>query len=147
MEELTMLVQLTGGEQETVQRLRAAGFHGARDLAEAGLNDVCRMSGLSDGVSRRLLRAAQEMLNPSPERKARAPRNGLTAMPGATSSSVGLSDEKHRGLGDATGARPVGQTGDSLAEGGRGVSKAESSALTGEAPREEPTPPSFWRFG
>ncbi len=69
MEELTMLVQLAGGEPETTRRLRDAGFRRARDVARAGVHELCEQSGLSVAAARRLVRSAKEILAPARERK------------------------------------------------------------------------------
>ncbi len=142
MEELTMLVRLAGGEQEAVTRLRAAGFRGVKDLARADIDELSRESGLTLAASRRLVRAALESSEPLPERKLRAPRSGLEVVsPSATSG-----EERHP-HGIAGGPESPAPTADPKAATGQGVSKQESSALTGEAPREEHDRHSFWRFG
>ena len=91
MEELTMLVQLAGGDLETTRRLRDAGFRGATDLARAEVQELRVHSGLSAAASRRLVRAAKEVLAPSRERKNKdnqRPRGGLRGLPSALSRAV-----------------------------------------------------------
>lgn len=132
MEELTMLLQLAGGEQEAARRLRAAGFRKAKDLARASVGDLRAKGGLSAAASRRLIRAAQDLIAPRQSRKVRSPRSGLIGLPATSASETARSSAR-----DPTPAKVVGQ----------GVNKAESLSLTGDTPREERTSRSFWRFG
>ena len=137
MEELTMLVQLAGGEPETTRRLRDAGFRRASDVARAEVHELCERSGLSVAAARRLVRSAKEILAPAHERKKkdkRRARSGLRSLPSALSSGGATSK-----VGKAP---PTGRPGTD-----QGVSQAESSALLDEAAREEKTSQSFWRFG
>ena len=146
MEELTMLVQLAGGDPETTRRLRDAGFRRARDVARAELRELCERSGLSVTAARRLVRSAKEILAPALEREKkdrRRARNGLRSLPSALASGGATSK-----LGQCidkvapSKAPPTGQPGTD-----QGVSKAESSALLEEAAPDERTSQSFWRFG
>jgi hypothetical protein len=140
MEELTMLVQLAGGDPETTRRLRDAGFRRASDVARAEVHELCEQSGLSVAAARRLVRSAKEILAPAQERKAkgkRRARSGLRGVPSAMSSSGATSK-----CGQFSKAPPGRQPGTD-----QGVSKAESSALLDEAANEETMSQSFWRFG
>ncbi len=140
MEELTMLVQLAGGDLEMTRRLRDAGFRGARDVSRAEVHELRAHGGLSAAASRRLVRAAKEILAPSSERKKKdnkRPRSGLRGLPSALSSGAATSNvERH------VGKAPAGQPG-----ADQGVSKTESSALLDEAAHEQRMSQSFWRFG
>ncbi len=146
MEELTMLVQLAGGEPETTRRLRDAGFRRASDVARAELHELCERSGLSVAAARRLVRSAKEILAPAHERKKkdkRRARSGLRSLPSALSSGSATSKVGRSVSKVATPkAPPAGQP-----RTDQGVSQAESSALLDEAAREARTSQSFWRFG
>ena len=86
MEELTMLVQLAGGDLETTRRLRDAGFRRAKDIAQAGVHELCEQSGLSMAATRWLVRSAKEILAPAHERQKkdkRRARSGLQSVPSA----------------------------------------------------------------
>ena len=139
MEELTMLVQLAGGDPETTRRLREAGFRRARDVARADVHELCEQSGLSMAAARRLVRSAKEILAPAHERKKKdkkRARGGLRSLPSALSSG-GATSKVGRGVGKAASQPRADQ----------GVSKAESSALLDEAAHEQRMSQSFWRFG
>ena len=154
MEELTMLVQLAGGDLETTSRLRDAGFRGARDVSRAEVHELRAHSGLSAAASRRLVRAAKEILAPSRERKKKdnkRPRSGLRGLPSALSrGSVTSNVEQHAAK---PASPPTSRSAASMAPAAgqpgadQGVSKVESSALLDEAAHEEKTSRSFWRFG
>ena len=142
MDELTMLVQLAGGESEAVRRLRAAGLRRARDIALADPDELRTRSGLSAAASRRLIRAARELLAPADRRKGSALSRALTALPATGSSGAPPRSS------DAAAARPRKMAGGAPgARAGQGVSREESSALAGEAPGQERVSRSFWRFG
>ena len=132
MDELTMLVQVAGGEPEAVGRLRNAGLGKAKDIAAADAVDVGEQAGLSAAVAKRLIKAAQNALAPVEERPTRAPRDGLAVVV----SPVGREWRPDAPTWNADAARTD-----------EGVSRAESSALVGEAPPEELDSQSFWRFG
>ena len=143
MEELTMLVQLAGGDLKTARRLRDAGFRGARDVAGAEVHELCAQSGLSVAASRRLARAAKEHLAPARERKEKDKklrRSGLRGLPSALSS--GKPETPATSLPGGPTVPPTGQP-----QADQGVSKAESSALLDEANHEQRMSQSFWRFG
>lgn len=143
MEELTMLVQLAGGDPETTRRLRDAGFRRARDVARADAHELCEQSGLSMAAARRLVRSAKEILAPAHERKEkdkRRARSGLRSLPSALSSGGARSKVGQRAGKAAT--PPARQPG-----GDQGVSKAESSVLLDEAAHEQRMSQSFWQFG
>ena len=145
MDELTMLVQLAGGDQKTVHRLRAAGFRGVNDLARADADDLCAGGDLSAAASRRLVRAAKEMLAPRRERGTL--RNGLRGVPSALA-GYARSGKKQRGVKQGASVPKPGPRADAEATAAdQGVGKAESSALLGETPRGEKISRSFWRFG
>jgi len=131
MDELTMLVEVAGGAPGTVDRLRAAGLRRAKEIAGADAERVGQQCGVSTAVARRLIKAAQEVLEPEDERWAHARRNGLSA----------VTPLEQRWRPEAPPSTPAAVRADS------GVSHAESSALVGEAPRDEIGPDSFWRFG
>ncbi len=136
MEELTMLVQMAGGEPETTRCLRDAGFRRARDVARAEVHELCEQSGLSVAAARRLVRSAKKMLAPAHE------QNGLRGVPSALSSG-GATSKVGQSVGKAASkASPARQPG-----ADQGVSKAESSALLAEPAHEEKMSQSFWRFG
>ncbi len=131
MDELTMLVQVAGGEPEAVERLRAAGLRRVKDIAAADAEEVGEQGGLPGAVAKRLVKAAREHMEPAEERPSRAPRNGLAAVSPVVQ-AWGTDARASTAAADRTDA---------------GVSRAESAALVGEAPREEPDSLSFWRFG
>ena len=140
MDELTMLVQLVGGDPETVRRLRTAGFRKAKDLARADVDDLRAESDLSSAASRQLVSAAKEML--APRRERRALRNGLRGVPSALAGGEGSGKkqrEARQGASAGSGPKPR-----SPVAADQGVSKAESSALLGGEARIRQ---SFWRFG
>ena len=132
MDELTMMIQVAGGDPGTVSRLRAAGLSNAKDLCRADVEEVVAGSGLPAAAARRLIKAAQEMLTPVDERRTRSPRNGLAAV-------TVISPAKPSGPSAAASFADSAAT-------DQGVSKAESAALAGP-PCEEVDPRSFWRFG
>ena len=142
MEELTMLVQLAGGDLETAHRLRDAGFRNAREVARAEVRELREHSGLSAAASRQLVRAAKEILAPARGRKknTRRQRSGLRGLPSALSSGGATSDVE-REVPLPTSVPVVGQPG-----ADQGVSRVETSALLDEAVDEDGTQ-SFWRFG
>ncbi len=154
MEELTMLVQLAGGEPETTRRLRDAGFRRASDVARAELHELCERSGLSVAAARRLVRSAKEILAPAHQRKEkdkRRARSGLRGLPSALSSGgatskvgqrVGKAATPTTSRSTTSKAPPAPQPG-----ADQGVSKAERSALLNEAAHEQRMSQSFWRFG
>jgi hypothetical protein len=138
MEELTMLVQLAGGDLETTRRLRDAGFRRAKDIARAGVHELCEQSGLSMAATRWLVRSAKEILAPAHERQKkdkRRARSGLRSVPSAAATPTASRSSTSK-------TPPARQPG-----ADQGVSKAESSALLDEAAHEQTTPQSFWRFG
>ncbi len=132
MDELTMLVQVAGGEQEAASRLHAAGLHKPKDLAQADVDEISSKGGLSAAAARRLVKAAKKAIEPPGERPARSPRSGLAAVPPPTRSEPW--PEAAGSLAD-------------VSQMNRGVSQAESSDLTGEPPPEEDDSQSFWGFG
>ena len=154
MEELTMLVQLAGGDPETTRRLRDAGFRRARDIARAEVHELCEQIGLSAAAARRLVRSAKEVLVPAHERKEkdkRRARSGLRSLPSALSSGSATSKVGQR-VGKAatrTTSRSTTSKSPAARQPGtnQGVSKAESSALLNEAAHEQGMSQSFWRFG
>jgi len=127
MDELTMLVQLAGGEPETVRRLRTAGFRRAHEIASADADEIRAKAELSASEARRLMRAAKRVLSPASKRGPRYGRPALLAVPSRTRTNP------------ATRAL----------ESGHGVSQAETRTLTGEAACDEQDlrSQSFWRFG
>ena len=125
MDELTMLVQLAGGDPQTVRRLRDAGYRGAKGLAQAEVGELRAGAGLSAAASGRLLRAAREILAPGQKKPTRVPRNALKGLPSV----------------------PKPRASPTKASKSRGVDKSETSALLGETLPEERLSPSFWRFG
>ncbi len=138
MEELTMLVQLAGGDLETTRRLRDAGFRRAKDIARAGVHELCEQSGLSMAATRWLVRSAKEILAPAnvrQENEQRRARIGLRCVP----SAAAIPTASRSRTSKPAAARQPGAD--------QGVSKAESSALLDEAAHEQTTPQSFWRFG
>ena len=147
MDELTMLVRVAGGEEETVRLLRAAGLRRAKEIAGADEDDIREKSGLSGAASRRLRRAAQEMLGPTRGRKARSSRRGLMGVPRAdeimsdsTRAPSKTADESKLVPKPAGAAEPA-------ARASQGVTKEESSVLSGEVLPDERSNQSFWRFG
>ena len=145
MDELTMLVQLAGGELDAASRLRAAGLHRAKDIAEATVDDICVKGGLSPAAARRLQHAANESVEVTPVRKAGTLGRGLTGLPTIGPGSAELAGVPHtRSLeGTKTSHKKV----EDEESTDRGVSHEESSALAGTQPREERSVRSFWRFG
>ena len=154
MEELTMLVQLAGGDPETTRRLRDAGFHRAKDVAQAEVHELCEQSGLSAAAARRLVRSAKEILAPAHERKKKdkkRARRGLRSLPLALSSGAATS-KVGQSVGQAATPTPSRSTTSKAPPTRRpgadqGVSKAESSALLDEAAHDQKMSQSFWRFG
>ena len=147
MDELTMLVRVAGGEEETVRLLRAAGLRRAKEIAGADEDDIREKSGLSGAASRRLRRAAQEMLSPTRGRKARSSRRGLMGVPRAdeimsdsTRAPSKTADEPKLVPKPAGAAEPA-------ARASQGVTKEVSSVLSGEGPPDERSNQSFWRCG
>ena len=136
MDELTMLVQLAGGEVGAVRRLRASGAHEAADLARADPDDLQARSGLSRAVARRLIRAANELVVRPEGRAGRSLGGVLQAFAAPSASAAGRPVRARKAAGEPPKTRA-----------GRGVSKEESSALAGEDARAEPASHSFWRFG
>ncbi len=133
MDELTMLVQVAGGKQEAASRLRVAGLHKPKDLARADVDEIISKGGLSAAAAHRLVKAAKKAIEPPGERPARSPRSGLAAVPPPTRSEPWMPEA----AGSLADVSPTN----------RGVSQAESSALTREPPSEEDDSQSFWRFG
>ena len=76
MDELTMMVQVAGGDPDAVSRLREAGLRKPKDLAEADVDEVVASSGLTGAAARRLIKAAQRELKPVNQRRTRSPRDG-----------------------------------------------------------------------
>ena len=147
MDELTMLVRVAGGEEETVRLLRAAGLRRAKEIAGADEDEIRDKSGLSGAASRRLRRAAQEMLGPTRGGKARSSRRGLMGVPRAdeiTSDSTRVSSKT---ADEPTLVPKPARATEPAARANQGVTKEESSVLSGEVPREERSNRSFWRFG
>ncbi len=146
MEELTMLVQLAGGDPETTRRLRDAGFRRARDVARADVHELCEQSGLSMAAARRLVRSAKEILASADERKKKdkkRARRGLRSLPSALASGGATSKVGQR---VAKAATPTTSR-STASKADQGISKAESSALLDEAAHEQRMSQSFWRFG
>ncbi len=133
MDELTMLVQVAGGEQEAASRLRVAGLHKPKDLARADVDEIISKGGLSAGAARRLVKAAKRAIEAPDERQPRSPRSGLAAVP-PTTDSGSWATSVSASLADVDPTN-------------RGVSRAESSALTGRLSPEKDDSQSFWRFG
>ncbi len=147
MDELTMLVRVAGGGRESVRLLRAAGFRHAKDIAGADEADIRDTSGLSGAASRRLRRAAQEMLSPTRGRKVGSPRRGLMGVPRADEiTSDNTRDPSRTADGPTRVPKPARATGP-VVRVRQGVTREESSVLSGEVPREERRNRSFWRFG
>ena len=155
MDELTMLVRLAGGESETMGRLRAAGLGTAQDLVRAGVGELRSKVGLPPAASRQLVRAARQVLALASGHKARSPRTLRTPLLVATSDGSAPGDER-RESERVTPEPPAARVTRPAAPGrsatppdptGQGVSKEESSALTGGFPRDGRLPESFWRFG
>ncbi len=137
MEELSMLVTLTCGESEVTSRLRAGGWRTAVDLARADVDELCTESGLSAAAAQRLIRAAKDHLAESGGAETKAPRNALRGLP----------SEQSAPPTDSKASRKSPRTTGSEGDEGRGVSPAESSALSGAAPGDDRVSGSFWRFG
>jgi hypothetical protein len=135
MDELTMLVEVAGGEPEAVERLRAAGLRRAKEIAAADAEDLGRKSGLSAAAAKRLIKAAQEIVEPADERRARAGRSGLAAV-----SAVEQRWAPDEPAPKAEAARSTRSTDER-------VSRAESAALVSEGSPEDLDSRSFWRFG
>ena len=146
MDELTMLVRVAGGEEETVRLLRAAGLRRAKEIAGADEDEIRDKSGLSGAASRRLRRAAQEMLGPTRGGKARSSRRGLMGVPRADEVASDSTRVPSTADEPTLVPRPARST-EPAARANQGVTKEESSVLSGEVPREERSNRSFWRFG
>ena len=132
MDELTMMVQVAGGDPEVVSRLREAGLRKPKDLAEADVDEVVSSSGLTGAAARRLIKAAQRTLKPADQLRTRSPRDGLAQVTPIAPPDFWRSEAPT----PSADAAALDQ----------GVSEDESAALTG-TPREETDPDSFWRFG
>jgi hypothetical protein len=60
VDDLSMLVQLAGGESETTRRLKEAGLGSAEGLAFSDPEEIRRLTGLTAAAARRLVQAARE---------------------------------------------------------------------------------------
>ena len=151
MDELIMLVQLAGGESEAASRLRAAGFRGAKDLARADAEEIAAKGGLRAAAARRLVQAAQERVAPAAGSEIRRLRNGLRDRAelarGRSSGGVARAPAAGTPSQASSGSGPLRPVKGSAARIDQGVSRAETSALTGEPAHEERARQSFWRFG
>ena len=67
MEDLNLLVQLAGGEQRTVRRLKEAGFKSPADIATGDPEQLRETSELSAAAVRRLIKAAGEHMAGTPD--------------------------------------------------------------------------------
>ncbi len=154
MEELTMLVQLAGGEIDAVRRLRQGGLRTAKDLAERSVEDVSAVGGLPAAVARRLVRAAQDQLESGRVAGGAPPTRGLGAILASGTAAAGAprsaSNEPAafkvgaRAPSDSPAREPLAQA--VPAAPGHGVTAAESQALAGRPGHDKPAP-SFWKFG
>ncbi|MFQ5670017.1 MAG: helix-hairpin-helix domain-containing protein [Acidobacteriota bacterium] len=157
-----MLVQLAGGESETVRRLREAGFVTTTSIAEGDPDLIQKAGGISGAAARRLVKTARERLaSPVAIREGQDLDQVLPPLPpkargkaapsaGAPRGDAGPRRRKGRAAvrGDGAGAKTTlqGIEGEAMADA-EGVSSAESLDLTGEPPAEAWTQQSFWRFG
>ena len=171
MEELTMLVQLAGGEVECVGRFKEAGYSTAADVAAGDLETLRLAGGLTAAVTKRLIQAARDRLSdagkgekrPSPVKEAVIRDVGEIASTEVLVSKPRKSQKGKavpRSRSTARVAPTAGQQGTSQAtvdqaasrpeagpSGDTGVSREESVSVTREAPEESWTDSSFWRFG
>ena len=173
MEDLTLLVQLAGGEQRTVRRLKEAGFGSSADVATGDPEELQDICGLSAAAVRRLIKIAGEHVSSTAHTEGELSilqRNET----GTTRKAAGSSPRRRKGKkrshrsSDATplvaaavasidvdppAVVPLAvvaadkETATAAAESDQGVSLVESTALTGKAPQENWGPASFWRFG
>ena len=173
MEDLTLLVQLAGGEQRTVRRLKEAGFESPADIATgdpAKLRETC---GLSAAAVRRLIKVAGEHVSgtapaegdlsvlrrsgndtvqtvaSSPPRRRKgkkSPRRSSDATP-MVAAAVAPVDVDPPSVAPLAVVVSAADATTVATEPDEGVSLVESTALTGKAPEKTWRPPSFWRFG
>ncbi|MFQ5768882.1 MAG: hypothetical protein ACE5ID_12985 [Acidobacteriota bacterium] len=161
MEDLTVLVQLAGGERTHVRRLQDAGFVTAADLATQDSSAVSKASGLKPAAAQRLVKMAKQQLEEEPSgknssvqpgishRKERSSRSSRPVKAGPPAAKIGMRAEKKRSplpAGDEMNSSVLHLA---RADEGEepGVSTDETLALTGEAAEESWFPSSFWRFG
>ncbi len=173
MEDLNLLVQLAGGEQTTVRRLKEAGFKSPADIATGDPEQLQATCGLSAAAVRRLIKVAGEHVSGTARAEGDLSilrRNETGTVRNVASSSPRRRKAKKRAQrsSDATpvAAAVVGPVDvdppavSPLAAGAShpdaataatepepGVSLIESNALTGEVPAEGWRQASFWRFG
>ena len=96
MEDLTLLVQLAGGEQRTVRRLKEAGFGSSADIATGDPEELQDICGLSAAAVRRLIKIAGEQVSST------APTEGELSIlqrneTGTTRSVAGPSPRRRKG--------------------------------------------------
>lgn len=156
MEELTLLVQLAGGELDAVRRLRQAGFGTAKDLAAASVDELSAASGLAPAATRRLIRCAKDELESKGAAAGETPTRGLgTVLADVGGGAARGATKSHAAWESVPNLRtvaPAGEYRDPTAEqapaaAGDGVSREESHALTGKPRLDKPAAVSFWRFG
>ena len=170
MEELNLLVQLAGGEQQTVRRLEEAGFKSPADIATGDPAELKETCGLSAAAARRLIKVASEHVSGTAGAEgdlAMLQRNGTgMARTGAGSSPRRRQTKKRPPPPSAatTAAGPVvvdppvvsplavaaspPDAATAAGEREQGVTLIEIDALTGgKAPEEGWEHGSFWRFG
>jgi len=167
MEYLTMLVQLVGGESESVRKLNEAGYSTALDVATENPDTLRLVGGLTAATTTRLIQAAQKHLAESGEGDALGrQKEGPSPVPeviiedledpAATTVCVSKPRKPRKSKGNRrpgskqTPGRAAGEQStekvSKTVDTDMGVSLEESSALTGVSP-ENWTQESFWRFG
>lgn len=157
MEDLTMLVQLVGGESESVRKLNEAGYSTALDVATENPDTLRLVGGFTAATTTRLIQAAQKHLAESGKGDALGRQEeGPSPVPAATTVRVSKprKPQKSKGNRRSGSKQPAGRAAgeqstekvSKTVDTDMGVSLEESSALTGVSP-ENWTQKSFWRFG
>lgn len=145
MDDLTMLLQTTGGEGETVRRLRDAGFETIASVAGAPVEELREAAGLSLAAANRLVGTAREWV--AGERPGAEPSSRGRGIPGERR-AAGEAPEEEKAVGgrraEAHFAPPADPRERTAAAG---VSRPESVSLTGQPMESAWTQQSFWRFG
>ncbi|MFQ5717920.1 MAG: hypothetical protein ACE5IK_00085 [Acidobacteriota bacterium] len=170
MEDLTMMVQLAGGEMDSVRRLREAGFDNAADLAAEDPTTLSQAAGLTPAGARRLVKVAAQQVAaarggaveltavgtrsaPDGRKKRRSPA-AESPGPSPAKTHAATREKKPAARTARTpkrsgAARRKTAPGDEVAASvpAAGVTHDESLSLTGPPVETRWPAGSFWRFG
>ena len=128
-----MLVQLAGGETETIQQLQDAGYRSATDLVDADPEELRDAGGMTLAAARRLIKAAGQQLKEMVDSEPTGPLKKAL-------SDVGSAGEKSKRGSAAVKAQ--GTKADEV-----GVSVEETRSIAGSSPEPHSQTGSFWSFG